>query len=165
MRALSTVSWASCSSRWRSFSWSSALTVSDRIVHDVEILSVIGEEQDGEIDAGLVDGELGFLLVALAVVQLELGLDGIGVGHFPAFFLLLGDVEELLGVANALARVGKLARGDGHAVVILHDGGDEAAGGEIGLGARSGSGGHGAVRHTLAHCRAVFETEANSAVD
>jgi hypothetical protein len=38
-----------------------------------------------------------------------------------------------------------LAGGGGHGVVVLHDGADEAAGGEIGAGARGGLGGHGAV--------------------
>ena len=64
--------------------------------------------------------------------------------HFAAFLLLIGDVEEswrhseFFGVAD-------FARRDGHGVVVLHDGADESASGEIGAGARGGLGGDGAV--------------------
>ena len=115
------------------------------IVDHGEIGLVIGEEEDGEPDARFIQRELRFLPVALAVVELEARLDGVGVGHLAAFFLLFGDVEKRLGVGHAELGVVDLARGDGHGVVVLHDGGDEAAGGEVGAGARGGLGGHGAV--------------------
>ena len=115
------------------------------VVHHGEIRLVIGEQQDGEPDARLVERELRFLLIALAVVELKPRLHGIGVGHFAAFFLLLGDVQERLGVGDAQVGIVNLTRGDGHGVVVLHDGGDEAASGDVGPGAGGGLGGHGAV--------------------
>ena len=66
-------------------------------------------------------------------------------GYLAAFFLLLGDVEKGLGVGHAEVGIVDFAGGDGHGVIVLHDGTDEAAGGEIGAGVRGGFGGDGAV--------------------
>ena len=86
-----------------------------------------------------------FLPVALAVVELEVRLYGIGMGDLAAFLLLLGDIEERLRVGDGKVGVVHLAGGGGHAVKVLHHGADEAAGGEIGAGVRGGLSGHGAV--------------------
>ena len=56
-----------------------------------------------------VDGELRFLQIALALLQIDLRLDDVGMRHFAALFLLLRDIEKSLRLAHAGLRVGELA--------------------------------------------------------
>ncbi len=88
----------------------------------------------------LSSAELRFRGVALALDELDLGFDRVGVRHLAAAFLLARDVEELFGLVLALLGIGELAHGRDHGVVVLRHGGDQAARGDFRFGARHGFG-------------------------
>ena len=69
----------------------------------------VGKDQDAQGDFRFFDGDLRVLQIALALLQLDLRFDDIGMRGLAAFFLLLGDVEKLLGFAEAGLRVGEVA--------------------------------------------------------
>ncbi len=117
-----------------------------KIIDHRELGAEIREDEHTESDLGFVDGELGFLKIPLALLQIDLRADYIGVGRFPAFLQLLGDVEETLRFANAGLSVGELALSHRDGIVILDYGLTHSAGGNVDLGARDGFGGLGPVQ-------------------
>ena len=84
------------------------------------------------------------LQIALALLQRDLRLDDVGMRHFTALFLLLRDVEELLGLAQADLRVYELPLRRENRVIILHDGRVQTTLRHFDLCPRHGFGGHGA---------------------
>ena len=103
------------------------------IVFHGEIGTEIGKDQDAQSDSGFFDGELRVLQIALALLLGDLGFDDIGVRDFAALFLLLRDIEELLGFAQAGLGVGELALRRDDGVVVLNHGRVQAARGDFDL--------------------------------
>lgn len=95
----------------------------------------IGKEQDGKLEAGLLGGEVGFGESALALLDLDLGLDYIHMRYFAAALAILTDGEVFLGVGEGALGGGLLVLGGEEGVIIRGDGGGEAAEGDLGLGA------------------------------
>ena len=71
------------------------------------------------------------------MLELELRLDHVGAGYFPASFLLLRDLEEQARFIHTAARIHFMPLGGDKRVIALYDGGDEASDGDVLLGARS----------------------------
>ena len=114
-----------------------------QVVGDGVVLAEIGEEEDGEADAGFVVCEQRLLHVALALLERELCFDYVGVRRLSSGFLFLGDIHELLRFPEAALGIVVMPLGDGHSIEILHDDGGEAAGRDFDFGARDGFGGDG----------------------
>ncbi len=92
-------------SRGRRAAWAAVQIVDHR-----EILAEIREQQDREIPArALSSASCASWSFALALLHLDLGLHHVGVRRLAALLLLLGDVQKMLRLAQALLGVGQLA--------------------------------------------------------
>ena len=76
------------------------------------------------VEPRLVKRQLGLLGVPIALDELDLRFNGIGMRDFPAPLLLLRDVQKLRRLALTLLGVRQLSRSRDHRVIILHYGGD-----------------------------------------
>ena len=111
-----------------------------QIVLHREILAEIREQENRKPDARLFGGEARVLEISLALLQLNLGFEDIGMRGFPALLQLFGDAEEFLRFAESLLGVGNLAAGHGHGVIGLRHRGVKASCRHVRLGAGYGLG-------------------------
>jgi hypothetical protein len=101
----------------------------------------IGEEEDGELEAGLLLLEPGVGEVAVTLLLLQVGFDYIGVGCFAGVFALLGELGEAGGFVGGALSCGEfMVCGEG-AVIEADYGGDEAATGDFEFGGGYGGSG------------------------
>src|SRR5207248_4238613 len=115
-----------------------------QIVDDGEVVAEVCEYQDREREAGFGQRQVRVLRVTFALRHLNLRLDDVGTGDFAAALLLLRDLKELLRLGEALLGACRFSRGCDDAVIVLHDGDDEASGRDVGARTRNGFGRGGA---------------------
>jgi len=77
--------------------------VSMQVVADFEMIVEIGEEEHGQIQTGVQQPELCFLELAAAVLSLQVRLDNVRMGHFPALFKGQRELQKLLAASAVRA--------------------------------------------------------------
>ena len=92
------------------------------IVNHGEILIKVREEQYSQLQPGAIHIQPRLLQIALSLLELDLGLDDIGMGNFAALFEFLADPQKAFRFRSGVLGSGILALGNYQAVVSLHYG-------------------------------------------
>src|SRR5579862_1093535 len=106
---------------------------------DVVVLK-IGKDENREVEARVEERELRFLKLAAAILGLQFGLDGVGVGDFATVLKLLGELKKAVTFGGGALRGFQFVLRGENGEVALHDGDDQAARGDFGFGASDGRG-------------------------
>src|SRR5580658_5896303 len=67
-----------------------------QIVSDIEIVVEVRKNEYREIEARIQQGKLGFLKLAAALLHLQFGFNGVGVGNFPATLQILRELQKTI---------------------------------------------------------------------
>src|SRR6266478_6944461 len=98
-----------------------------QIVGDFVVVVEVGKNQDRQIKPRIQQTQLSFLKLPAALLQLEVGLDYVGMRHFPAAFKILSKFEEAFALVCCFLRREQLLLSGGHGVKTLNDGDNESA--------------------------------------